>query len=467
MNLIPLNVLILEDKPTDAELLVFELQRAGYSPVWQRVDAEADYRAQLLTLPQIILADYNLPQFNALAALQILQSENLDIPFIVVTGTASEEAAVAAMRSGAADYLLKDRLSRLGPAVQRALEEKILREEKRAADEALRTSEEKFSKAFYISPDAVGISRLDDGSFVEVNHGFTEMSGYTPEEVVGKSGLTLEIWINSSERKTFYRHLLKYGAIDNFEFTFRRKDGALRFGNISARQIEIRGEKHVIAISRDITETKLAAEVLQKAHDDLAHAYDETIEGWSRVLDLRDKETEGHTQRVTELTLRMARALGIPEPEIVHIRRGALLHDIGKMAIPDQILQKPGPLTEQEWVEMRRHPEYAYQMLYPIAYLRPALDIPYCHHERWDGTGYPRGIHGHEIPLAARIFSIIDVWDALCSDRPYRKGCVPADVIDYIVRHAEIYFDPEIVVSFVRLYKQGLFDDKLPAHAQK
>ena len=130
---------------------------------------------------------------------------------------------------------------------------------------------------------------------------------------------------------------------------------------------------------------------LQRSNIDLTLAYDATIEGWSRALDLRDKETEGHTQRVTEMTVRLARAMGIADAELVHIRRGALLHDIGKMGVPDSILLKPGPLTDEEWVIMRQHPQLAYDMLSPIAYLRPALDIPYCHHEKWDGTGYPRG----------------------------------------------------------------------------
>ena len=146
-------------------------------------------------------------------------------------------------------------------------------------------------------------------------------------------------------------------------------------------------------------------EGMQRSNLELALAYDATIEGWSHALDLRDKETEGHTQRVTEMTVRLARAMGIADAELAHVRRGALLHDIGKMGVPDSILLKPGPLTEEEWVLMRQHPLFAYDLLSPIAYLRPALDIPYCHHEHWDGTGYPRGLKGEEIPLTARLFA--------------------------------------------------------------
>jgi len=190
---------------------------------------------------------------------------------------------------------------------------------------------------------------------------------------------------------------------------------------------------------------------LQRANIDLMLAYDLTIEGWSRALDLRDKETEGHTERVTELTLRLARVLGVPEADLVHLRRGALLHDIGKMGIPDGILLKPGPLTEEEWAIMRRHPVYAYELLSPVAYLRPALDIPYCHHEKWDGTGYPRGLKGEQIPLAARIFAVADVWDALCSDRPYRPAWTEEQAREYIEKEVGTHFDPKVAIAFLKM----------------
>jgi putative nucleotidyltransferase with HDIG domain len=190
---------------------------------------------------------------------------------------------------------------------------------------------------------------------------------------------------------------------------------------------------------------------LQRSTLDLTLAYDATIEGWSRALDLRDKETEGHTQRVTQQTQRLARAIGLSEADLVHVRRGGLLHDIGKMGVPDGILLKPGPLTDEEWKVMRRHPQLAHDMLAPIAYLKPALDIPYCHHEKWDGTGYPRGLQGDQIPLAARLFAVVDVWDALRSDRPYRKGWPADDVKAYLGAQAGKHFDPQAVEAFLRL----------------
>ena len=190
---------------------------------------------------------------------------------------------------------------------------------------------------------------------------------------------------------------------------------------------------------------------LQRSNVELAVAYNNTLEGWSRALDLRDKETEGHTERVTKLTEQLARHMGLGEAELVNVRRGALLHDIGKMGIPDSILLKPGMLFEEEWEIMRKHPVYVYELLQPIPFLRSALDIPHCHHEKWDGSGYPRGLRGEQIPLAARIFAIVDVWDALCSDRPYRKAWAKERALEFIGSESGKHFDPRVVQVFLEL----------------
>jgi len=192
-------------------------------------------------------------------------------------------------------------------------------------------------------------------------------------------------------------------------------------------------------------------EDLQESHRELEKAYQATLEGWVRALDLRDKETEGHTQRVTVLTERLARSMGMEGQALVNITRGALLHDIGKMGIPDGILLKPGALTDEERTLIQKHPVYAYQMLSPIAFLVPAIDIPYCHHEKWDGSGYPRGLRGKEIPFAARIFPVIDVWDALTSDRPYRKALPQYEVRARIQADSGKHFDPVVVDAFMEM----------------
>jgi putative nucleotidyltransferase with HDIG domain len=197
-------------------------------------------------------------------------------------------------------------------------------------------------------------------------------------------------------------------------------------------------------------EQDLTIAELRLANLELGQAYDATLESLARALDQRDHEVEGHLERVAEITVQLARVMGVPEAELVHTRRGALLHDIGKMRIPDSILLKPAALTDAEWEIMHLHPVYAREMLWPVALLRPALDIPYSHHERWDGEGYPRGLKGDEIPLAARVFAVVDVWDALQSTRPYRPGWPPERVADYIGKRAGLDFDPQVVEAFLK-----------------
>jgi PAS domain S-box-containing protein/putative nucleotidyltransferase with HDIG domain len=190
-------------------------------------------------------------------------------------------------------------------------------------------------------------------------------------------------------------------------------------------------------------------ENLRETNQELVQAYDATIEGWSRAMDLRDRETEGHTQRVTKLTLDLARFMGVDESKLMHVRRGALLHDIGKLGVPDQILFKPGALSAEERAVIEKHVDFAYEMLAPIPYLKPALNIPYFHHEKWDGTGYPLGLKGEQIPLEARIFALVDVWDALLSDRPYRAAWSREQTIDYIHVQTGSHFDPQVVECFL------------------
>ncbi len=200
------------------------------------------------------------------------------------------------------------------------------------------------------------------------------------------------------------------------------------------------------------------AQLYKKAQDAVSgimRAYDATLAGWSRMLDMRDHATDKHTHRVADLTVALARRMGIPESDLGNIRRGALLHDIGKMAIPDAILQKGNALDDEELLIMQTHPEKAYQILSQIEFLQPAMDIPYAHHEKWDGTGYPRGLKGEAIPLAARIFAVVDVYDALTSDRPYRRAWSKEDAIRYIQEQSGKYFYPDAVTAFIQLVSES------------
>jgi len=786
----PLHILIVEDNPDDADLITLRLKKEGYQFHWQRVENEQDYRTALHSSPDLILSDWSLPQFSGLRALAILQEQALDIPFIIISGSIGEEAAIHSLRLGAYDYLLKDRPDRLGKAVINALDQKRLRQEAKAAEDSLRLQ----SAALNAAANAIIITDRD-ANIQWTNPAFTTLTGYTFEEAYQKNPRDLlnsgyhdrnfynEMWstilagnvwrgemINRrknghiyneenlitplknssgeitqfiaikqdiSERKrdenalrqyarrqeiianlgrelsatrdlkVIYsiaeRHLAELIDCPHFAIALlhpstnvletvyatinanavqelphyplkssirdgrqkavasqqpvivhgsdaQRKTGLLALNepttklqsaiyipmltenqvlglielrsyvenaytradwewlNVVAHQIglaiqnarlfmqtqqrlaelsalhavdsmvsahldqhatmevlldQIFSQLHIdaadvllydenrklltYAVGRgfrqpavetstamlgaelagiaaqerrtvqilDLTkenvqflqhypwtmeefvsyfglpllagdkiigvlelfhrsrlnpdedwlrfldiiggqaaialDSSLMFDAVQKTNVELLKAYDATIEGWSKAMDLRDKETEGHTQRVTDLTLTLARELKINESEMTALRRGALLHDIGKLGVPDNILRKPGPLTGEEWVLMRQHPEYAYQMLKPIDYLQNAIDIPYCHHEKWDGSGYPRGLKGNEIPLAARIFAIVDVWDALTSDRPYRPAWSEAQVLDYLKSQSGVHFDPEILGIFLRM----------------
>jgi putative nucleotidyltransferase with HDIG domain len=221
-------------------------------------------------------------------------------------------------------------------------------------------------------------------------------------------------------------------------------------GNLDL-QISPKGNDEVTVLTRSFN-TMVSS--LNQSKIDLLNAYDSTLEGWSMALELRDQETEGHTRRVAEMTLELAVLLGFDSEDLVNIRRGALLHDIGKMGIPDSILLKPGKLTPEEWAIMHRHPEFAYELLWPIEYLRPAIPIPHSHHEWWNGNGYPRGLAGDEIPLPARIFAVIDVWDAMSSDRPYRKALPKSEVRKYLIGAKGVHFDERVVEAFFDLMAQ-------------
>ncbi|MFZ5881667.1 MAG: histidine kinase N-terminal 7TM domain-containing protein [Chloroflexota bacterium] len=328
--------------------------------------------------------------------------------------------------------------------------------ERTQAAEALSRSEAYFRAL--VENAAEGVAILDaEGNFAYIVHKEQSLTGYTYEETIGRSVFR---HIHPDDLpgllQAFQDGVRTPNAIITREYRLQRKDGS--WGHYEVTGHNLLHDPHIAGIVinyRDITERKHAEQAVEQHAADLAQAYDNTLAGWARALELRDELTEGHTRRVTELTLDLARALNVSGEELSHIRRGALLHDIGKMGIPDSILRKPGSLTAEEQRIMQLHPQYAFEMLSLIPFLRPALDIPYCHHERWDGNGYPRGLKSEQIPLAARIFSVVDVWDALTSDRPYRKAWSRNKARKYLLSKAGTHFDPQIVEFFLQMIEKA------------
>jgi len=451
---IPIRILVVEDSEDDAELLLRELYRAGYDPFVERVETRQQMLSAIeLNAWDLIISDYSLPHFSGKAALDLYKDKELDIPFIVVSGAIGELTAVEMMKLGVHDYLLKGNLTRLGAAIERELREAEVRYVHKQAEIALRESETRYRTLIETMQD--GVSMIDmEGKTMFCNKRKAEMLGFGD----GKDllGMLEQEFFPTEEQERFaqeLRRLFTSGSISNLEFMIRRRDKEVFPVEISASLLmdEKRQAVAAMEVMRDITERKRAEMQIRQANQDLSDAYDATLEGWSRALELREQETAGHSQRTVSWTLRLGEAMGIKQEELVHVRRGALLHDIGIMGIPDSILLKPGPLTEDEWVVMRQHPVYAYHLLANIAYLSPALEIPYCHHEKWDGTGYPQGLRGKEIPLAARIFSVVDVWDALTSSRPYRPAWPEEAVRAHLLREAGKSFDPAVVDTFFKV----------------
>lgn len=299
----------------------------------------------------------------------------------------------------------------------------------------------RFEALFRSSPAGILLIDLDEGRYLDANTRLLELFGYRRDELVGHRLDEVILWADPDDR-TLSRSLSKTAQLLDRTDLFRRSDGSIATMIWSAERVRS-GDTRWLSISIvDVSER--------------SRAYDETIQGWARALDLRDNDTAHHSLRVTWAAEELARRMDVDAADLVHIRRGALLHDIGKIGVPDAILYKPGPLTDEEWVVMRRHPETARELLEPIEYLKDAMDVPVYHHERWDGCGYPYGLAGEAIPFAARIFAVVDVWDALTSDRPYRDAWSEEDAFAYLREEAGHHFDPACVAAFETMRDDGM-----------
>jgi len=405
----------------------------------------------------VLLLDYNQGPLDALELIKRISRHGKPlIPVVLVTGQGNEEVALQALKLGASDYVVKNPgyLYRLPSILENAFHKAELQHERKMMQER----EQHIRLLADHVNDVIFNYSVANHCFKYLSPAIFMMTGYTSEEIYADP----DLWQNiiHPEDRNLLEESLTFDGRDRFEKSVRwiHHDGQVVWTeqritilkSSTGRLIEIHGiardvtARHQLEAERD----KIAIEK-DEAIRMLSQSYEKTIESWTLALELRDRDAHGHSIRVANLTVLTAVALGISGEALEHIRRGALLHDIGKLGVPEAILQKPGPLTDAEWLILRIHPAYGYQILAPVEFLRPAIDIPYSHRERWDGSGYPQGLKGEQIPFPARIFAVVDVWEALNSDRPYRPAWDPKQVARFLREQAGIKFDPHVVEVFL------------------
>ena len=500
-------VLVVDDVADNVKLLACELEDHGYE-VFTAADGPRALEAAEAARPDVILLDIMMPGMDGIEVCRRLKADAslCSIPVIFVSALEKEGDLIRGLDAGGQDYIIKPFNTRIVMARVRSatrakaaydliveMNGKLEHGLERIA--ALRRIDQAINSSFELRPtldlvlDQIAIALGADAADVLLCDHQTNALKYATGRgfrTNAREQAYLQLDRSVAGQVVLERRPTHLADLSRSIKTFAEADsmalegfraysglplvakglivGVLEVFYRTARAFDPEALSFLAALAEQsaiIINNASLFEGSKRASNELTLAYAATIEGWSRALDLRDKETEGHSLRVTEMTLRLAQALEIGEAELVHIRRGALLHDIGKMAIPDSILLKPGPLTADEWVIMRRHPAYAHDWLAPIPFLRPALEIPHCHHEKWDGSGYPRGLAGERIPLAARIFAAVDIWDALRSDRPYRKGWTDERIRTHIAALAGTHLDPGVVAAFLPM----IADDVTPLAA--
>lgn len=438
------------------------LERAGYRVIGVASTGETAMAAAEVTRPELALIDLPLPgSMNGIEVARRLRW-HLDVPVVFVTTQDATTAIDEAKSAEPLGWILKPFQERqllvaLEVALHRYTADRRRIGEARQRLEALTRVDTAANSHVDLSHTTEIVLRqiVDygeaDAAAVVVFEPHTQMFTYTPDtgfrtRAVGATPAVREhLAVDADRFATSHAVPLRTNATVHGALEVYHREGFEpdpkweQFLKLLAGQLAVAVERTTLV------------HTLQHTNAELLDAYDATIEGWARALEFRDDSLEGHTHRVASLTVRLADAMGVPDDELVHIRRGALLHDIGKIGIPDDILLSPDTLTSDEREIMEHHPAYARELLGHISFLQPALAIPYCHHEKWDGSGYPRGLAGEEIPLAARIFAVVDVWDALTSDRLYADAWSGEAARGYIREQAGRQFDPAVVEAFLKL----------------
>ncbi len=318
--------------------------------------------------------------------------------------------------------------------------------DRRRAQEALTQSEEKFRKAFYTSPDALSITRLEDGMYISINPGFTRILGYTEEDIVGKTSIELNIWNNIADRKRLLEELRRDGTVANLEAVFRMKGGGVRYGLMSASVIDLNDLPHIISITRDITDRKESIEKLRRT-------LEATVQAMAVTVESRDPYTAGHQRRVADLARAIAAEMNLSPDRIDGIMTAAIVHDLGRICVAAEILSKPTGLTNLEFELIKTHPQAGYDILKDIEFPWPIARMILEHHERMDGSGYPGNLKGDEILMEARILAVSDVVESMGSHRPYRPTLGMDAALEEIERNRGTFYDPDVVDACLRIFR--------------
>ena len=450
----PIQVLIVDDSEDDGLLLVRQLKNGGFNPAYEQVDtAEAMNEVLDKQTWDVILCDYSMPSFSASAALDLYKEKGFDIPFIIVSGTIADETAVAAMRAGAHDYIMKNNLARLNPAVDRELREAKIRHERRQAETQLRRSEERYRTLFEDSGDAIYIS-AKKGELIDFNQSTLDLFGYSKEELRGMDSKT--VFVNADEYNRLQEKIAQNGSVREFEAKLRKKDGTEMECLITstARRAKDKSILGYQGIIRDISELVSNRSELEKTLEKLRKALGGTIQAMARTVETRDPYTAGHQNRVSNLARAIATEMEVSKDQIQGIRLAGVIHDIGKISVPAEILSKPGSISKNEFGIIKEHPQIGHDILKSVDFTWPIAQIVLQHHERMDGSGYPDGISGENILIEARILAVADVVEAMASHRPYRPALGIDMALREISKNRSILYDLQVVDACLRLFKE-------------
>ena len=459
-----LRILIVEDSEDDTLLIIRNLKKGGYSPVYERVETTAAMKKALQEKQwDIILCDYKMPEFDAPSAIALLKEANIDIPLIIVSGTMGEETAVECMRLGAQDYIMKGNLFRLCPAIARELKDvevknrqKQTESQREAVLEALRQSEEKYRSILETIQE--GYFEVDfAGNFTFFNDSLCRNLGYSKEELMGMNNRQYTDKEYSKKLFQAFNKVYNTGEpTEGFDWQIIRKDGTKRSieASVSLQKDSSGKPTGFRGIARDVTERKQAEEKLLLTLESLRKAFGTIIKVMVSAVEMRDPYTSGHQIRSADLARAIATEMGLPQDKINGIRLAGSIHDIGKLSIPAEILSKPSKLTNIEFSLIKEHSRVGYEMLKDVESPWPLAQIVYQHHERMNGSGYPRNLKGNEIIIEARIMAVADVVEAMASHRPYRPGLGIDAALAEIEKNKGTHYDNTVVDACLRLFRE-------------